>query len=130
MNTPIGTLLKLAALGGRLSIAGDKLRVLHPANSPNELKDSISQHKSTLLNLLRLKFIVVQADAVDAILFWTPEEETKTALILAGAIASNVYTRSELAAIAQSRITSQQLLLIHTTKRFFAGRVVPQKPAL
>jgi hypothetical protein len=52
MKTPVEILLAVNHEGGRLEPAGDKLRVLLPADSPPELRDAIRQHKGELLDLL------------------------------------------------------------------------------
>src|SRR5947209_3037988 len=41
MTTPIEILLAVGDIGGRLGIAGDKLRMLLPPDCPAELKDAI-----------------------------------------------------------------------------------------
>jgi hypothetical protein len=52
MKTPIEILLAVKKEGGRLEPAGDKLRVLLPADSAPELRDAIREHKGELLGLL------------------------------------------------------------------------------
>jgi hypothetical protein len=52
MKTPVEILLAVNHEGGRLEPAGDKLRVLLPADCAPELKDAIRQHKYELLDLL------------------------------------------------------------------------------
>jgi hypothetical protein len=52
MKTPVEILLAVNHEGGRLEPAGDKLRVLLPADCAPELRDAIRQHKGELLGLL------------------------------------------------------------------------------
>jgi len=71
MNTPIELLMAVAGIGGKLGIAGDRLRMLLPADCPLELKDAIRQQKAALLELLRLNFTVVRSSILSTMLFWT-----------------------------------------------------------
>ena len=52
MRTPVEIMRAVALVGGRLEPAGDKLRVLLPADCSPALKDVIRQHKGELLYLL------------------------------------------------------------------------------
>ena len=65
MKTPIETLLAVDVAGGKLGFAGDKLRMLLPADCLPELKDAIRQHKPGLVSLLRLNFLVVRSDTLE-----------------------------------------------------------------
>lgn len=69
MRTPIGVWLAVAAIGGRLGVAGDKLRMLLPPNCPPGLKDAIRLHKTGLLELLHMDFLVVEFEALRTIVF-------------------------------------------------------------
>ena len=51
--------MAVAYIGGCSSVAGAKLQMLLPADCPPEFKGAIRQHKSALLELLRLDFLVV-----------------------------------------------------------------------
>jgi hypothetical protein len=55
MKSPTELLLTVAGIGGRLGIAGDKLRMVLPSDSSPELKEAIRYHKQSLLNLMRLR---------------------------------------------------------------------------
>jgi len=52
MRTPVEIMRAVTQVGGRLEPAGDKLRVLLPANCAPELKSVIRQHKREILSLL------------------------------------------------------------------------------
>lgn len=123
MRTPISTWLAVAAIGGRLRIAEGGLRMLLPADCPPELKDAIRQHKAALLQLVRLDFLTVRSDALNATIFWTPDEATKEALVFFGASPGSVYTAAELQHLVHCRVTVHDLPLIHTAKRQFDGTV-------
>ncbi len=123
MKTPIEVLLAVAGSGGNLGIMGDKLRMLLPADCPPELKEVIRQHKPALLELLRLNFLIVRSETLNATLFWTPDEATKESLATAGADPGNIYTTSELEQLVHRRVTVEELPLIHAAKKRFSGKL-------
>ena len=124
MKTPIEVLLAVDGGGGKLGIMGDKLRMLLPADCPPELKEAIRQHKPGLLELLRLNFLVVRSDTLNATVFWTPDQATKESLAVAGADPGSIYTASELEQLVGRRVTVGELPLLHAAKRRFSGKVV------
>jgi hypothetical protein len=87
------------------------------------LKGAIRQHKSALLELLRLDFLVVQFDTLNATVFWTPNEATKESLAAAGADLGSIYTVSELEQLVHRRVTTNELPLIHAAKQRFSGNL-------
>ena len=123
MRTVLETYLAVASIGGRLGIAGDKLRMLLPADCPPELKDAIRQKKAALLALLRLDFLIVRSDTLSATVFWTPNEETKESLVVAGTAPGSIYTAAELDILVHRRLTVGELPLIHTAKQRFSGKL-------
>jgi len=64
MKTPVEILLAVNLEGGRLEPAGDKLRVLLPADCAPELRDAIRQHKGELLGLLDARAANLPPDCV------------------------------------------------------------------
>ncbi len=123
MSTPISVWQAVAAVGGQLGMAGDKLRMLLPADAPLQLKDAVRRHKAALLQLVRLDFLTVRSDALNTTIFWTPDEGTKEALVSFGASPGCVYTARELERLTGSRVTTAELPMIHQTKRTFDGTV-------
>ena len=125
MNTPVSTLLAVAATGGRLRPGeAGKLRMLLPASATDELKAAVRHHKSALLELLKLEFLIIESAALGgAILFWAPDDDTKISLVQFGADASAVYTAEELRLLANKRVTVPELAAIHASRRAFGGRV-------
>jgi hypothetical protein len=120
----VEVLVAVDTLRGELGIAGDKLRVLLPANGPHELKIAIRQHKPTLLNLLRLTFVTVRSCVLNATVFFVPDDATKESLVSAGASAGSIYTRSELAVLVRQRVTPSELRQIHMARQIFPnGRI-------
>jgi hypothetical protein len=125
MKTPVDVILAVAGVGGRLGVVGnDRLRMLLPADCPTELKGAIRQHKSTLLELLRLDFLVVRSDTLNATAFWTPDEATKESLAAVGADLGSIYTAAELEQLVRHRVTIDELPLIHAAKHGFKGKVM------
>ena len=123
MNTPVDVFLAVAGIGGRLGVADDRLRMLLPADCPPELKGAIRKHKSALLELLRLDFLVVRSATLNATVFWTPDEATKESLAAAGAHLGSIYTAAELEQLVDRRVTTRELPLIHAAKQRFRGKV-------
>jgi hypothetical protein len=125
MKTPAQVLVAVADIGGNLSIARDKLRMLLPADCPPELKDLIRQHKPALLDLMRLTFLVVRSGVLNCSVFFVPDDTTKNSLIAAGVELGSIYTRSELAVLVKRRVSVDELRLIHEAKQRFDGTVTP-----
>ena len=124
MNTPLETLLAVASVDGRLGVEGDRLRMLLPPNASLELKEAVRRHKPGLLELLRLNFVIVRSDAVNATLLWTPDDNTRDALIEAGGNPGIIYTAAELGSLMDKRVTAPELPAIHAAKLTFDGRLV------
>jgi hypothetical protein len=123
MKTPIEVFFAVGAVGGKLGIAGDKLRMLLPPDCSPQLEDAIRQHKAALLDLLRLEFLVVRSETLNATVFWAPDEATKRALAAAGADSGSIYSAAELEQLVNQRVTVGDLRLIHAAKKRFAGKL-------
>jgi hypothetical protein len=123
MKTPVDVLLSVTSIDGRLSAVGDKLRTLLPANCAPELKDAIRKYKPALLDLMRLTFLIVQSDLLNALVFFTSDDVTKESLVAAGAVPGSIYTRAELEILVRQRITPDELIRMHAAKRQFNGKV-------
>src|SRR5436305_12136142 len=119
MRTPIDVFLSVAAVGGRLTPTGDRLRVLLPVGCSPELADAIRQHKAGLLELMRLQFALIRSDALKTALFWVPDEETKAILVAAGGSPEAIYTVAELKTLTDRRITVGELQLLHGARKRF-----------
>lgn len=125
MKTPVEILLAVANIGGELGIRSDGLLMRLPRDCSPDLKAAIRQHKSGLLELLKLNFLVVRADTVNDVLLWAPDESTKARLVAAGGDPGRTYTPDELAALVNRRITIEDLPAIHEAKRVFNGKIRP-----
>jgi hypothetical protein len=84
-------------------------------------------HKPDLLSLLQLRFVMVDSKALEDCLFFCDSEDTRAALIEAGAEPWSVYTRAELSIlVAQNRakpFLQDELCKLHEIKRTFHGRI-------
>jgi hypothetical protein len=123
MKTPVEVLLTVVRIGGKLDSAGDRLRMLLPANCPPELKDDIRQHKAALLDLMQLRFLIVRSAVLNATVFFTSDDATKESMVAAGADSGSIYTRAELEVLVRGRITATELRLFHAAKQRFNAKV-------
>jgi hypothetical protein len=123
MKTPVELLITVANVDGRITAAGDKLRMLLPSECPPELKDDIRQHKPALLKLMGLTFLIVRSGVLSGTVFFVHDDATKQSLILSGAKPGSIYTKAELGTLVARRITPKELRLIHAGKQQFNGEV-------
>jgi hypothetical protein len=123
MKTPIEVWISVGALGGRLGISDEKLRVLLPEDSPPEFENMIRQHKAALLDLYRLKFHVIQSDILKATVFWAADEQTAKSLAAYGADRGSIYTPTEIELLINNRVTAGQLKTFHEAKKGFSGKL-------
>jgi len=77
--------------------------------------------------LLMLPFVIVYSKALGEIIFFCHDDDTKAALVEAGASEWSIYTKNELRTlIAQNRakpFTDDELRKAHEIKRTFRGRI-------
>jgi hypothetical protein len=77
--------------------------------------------------LLRLPFVMAHSETLGERIFFCEDEDTKAALIAAGAELGCIYTREELRALIEQHkrepITAAELLRIHGARRAFNGRL-------
>jgi hypothetical protein len=121
MRTPVEILLTVSKIGGRLSSAGDKLRMCLPADCPPGLKDVIRQQKFELLKLVSAAFLIVESRVLSEIVFFVADQETKQVLVASGVEAGNIYTKTELQMLVDRRVSQAELSLIHRAKQRFNG---------
>jgi hypothetical protein len=123
--------LKAAADRGlTLRINGEKLRVLPAERLCPDFANTLHSHKTRLLALLVLPFVMVYSKALEEMLFFCEDDDTKAALFSAGADEWSIYTKRELRQlIAQNRIapvSDVELRKLHEIKRTFDARITPQ----
>lgn len=126
MSTPVEVWRTVGAIGGKLEAVGDWLRLFLPPDCPLELKDSIRQQKTALMELLRLNFWTVHSEALNTTVFWTSDEPTKAALVAVGAAQNSIYTVAELQELVRKGVTLDELLAIHATRSKFDGTLLSE----
>ena len=130
-DTPISILQKAADYGLRLSFKPpDTLDVKASNPWPKSFADTLRDHKPQLLALFRLPFVMVYSHSLEETLFFCQDDDTKAALIEAGASEWSIYTKRELRQlIAQNRIapiSDVELRKLHEIKRTFDAKITPQ----
>ena len=127
-DTPIAILRKAADLGLALSFTPpDTLDVKASGPWPKYFADTLRTHKPQLLGLLRLPFVMVDSEMLGETIFFCADDDTRTALVKAGADEFSIYARDELRAlVGQNRvapISTAELRKVHEIKRTFPGRI-------
>jgi hypothetical protein len=127
-DTPIAILRKAADFGLRLTfIPPEALDVKASGPWPKDFADTLRTHKVQLLALLQLPFVMVDSEILGETIFFCADDDTRTALVEAGADEFSVYTKDELRVlVAQNRIaplTAAELRRVHEIKRTFCGRI-------
>ena len=114
-------------LGLTLSRVGDDLHVTPARLCSPRFADTLRAHKSALLGLLRLPFCMLYSEILGETIFFCADEDTKAALVEAGASEWSIYTRYELQMlVAQNRIaplTAAELRKVHEIKRTFNASI-------
>jgi hypothetical protein len=126
--TPITLLQRAAEHGLKLGSEGRHTLTVEPAERcPPSFADTLKDHKWLLLDLLRLPFAMVFSKALGETIFFCQHEDTKAALVEAGAEPWSVYTRDELRVlVAQNRVaplSHAELRKVHDIKRTFNARI-------
>jgi hypothetical protein len=132
--TTIEVYQKAAHLG--LSLCSEKKNVLtvRPAERcPPDFVETLRAHKWHLLSMLQWPFVMVESKALRGeLVFFYEDEDTKAALVEAGAPASDIYTREELRILCEQNrnkpFTQPDLVKLHEIKRSLGARIVPEKP--
>jgi len=124
----IGILQRAADLGIKLAFEAPNTLTYEPIeNCPKDFVAILKAHKSALLALLRLPFVMVFSEILEETIFFCEDEDTKAALVEAGAEPWSIYTRDELQIlVAQNRVaplTQAELRKVHTLKRTFGARI-------
>jgi len=126
--TPISILQRAADLGLKLSfVVPNKLDIKASGPWPRSFADTLRDHKPQLLALLRLPFVMVDSEILGETIFFCQDEDTKAALVQAGADEWSIYTKDELRVlVAQNRVaplSPDELRKVHEIKRTFNGRI-------
>jgi hypothetical protein len=128
MRSAISILIEGQEHGQRLEAHGEKLRVIPADRCTAEFAETLRVHKSALLALLKLPFVLVHSEPLGAWLFLCDDDQTRQALIKAGAQKEDViYTRAELRILlAHNRarpFVPAELLALHNAKQLFNAKI-------
>ena len=127
-ETPISIIQRAADLGLKLAFTPpDTLDVKASGPWPKEFADTLRNHKAQLIALLRLPFVMVDSEILGETIFFCADEDTRSALVEAGAEFFSIYTRDELRVLCEQNrvapLTAAELRRVHEIKRTFSGRI-------
>jgi hypothetical protein len=128
MTTTIEVFQKAAELGLKLGFEPPDTLTVEPARScPAEFAQVLKAHKPGVLALLRVPFVLVFSQILGETILFCEDDDTKGALVEAGADSWSIYTRAELQTLCvQNRVaplTAAELRKVHEIKRTFDGRI-------
>jgi hypothetical protein len=104
MTTPIAVLQKAAGLGLTLGIEnGETLTVRPGEHCPADFADLLARWKWHLLTMLTWPFVMVYSETLGETVFFAEDEDTRAALVEAGALPGSVYTRDELSILVEAK---------------------------
>jgi len=126
--TPIQVFQKAAELGLKLGVRpGNKLTVQPIERCPADFVETLREHKGHLVIMLQWPFVMAYSAALGETIFLSEDEDTKAALVEAGADSFSIYTKAELRLLCeQNRIAplgTSELRKLHEIKRTFQGRI-------
>jgi hypothetical protein len=126
--TTIEVFQKAVEFGLELGVEPPDTLTFQPArNCSLEFASILKAHKLALLPLLRLPFRMEYSRILNEMLFFARDEDTRAALVEAGAEPWSVYTRDELRIlVAQNRakpFIADELCKLHEIKQTFHGRI-------
>jgi hypothetical protein len=125
--TPIAVMKEAAERGLTLSINGTKLRVTPAERLTPDFAQTLKAHKWHLLSMLTWPFVMVYSQALGETIFFCEDEDTRGALIEAGASEWSIYTKHELRLlVAQNRakpFLPEELCKLYEIRKTFHGRI-------
>ena len=127
-KTPIEVFCRAAELGLKLGVRpGGKLTVQPIEACPPDFVETLRESKGWLLIMLQRPFCMVYSQTLQERTFFCEDEDTKAALMEAGADSFSIYTRDELRVLCEANriapISHAELRKVHEIKRTFHGRV-------
>ena len=129
--TPVGLLQQAADYDLKLGFEPpNTLTVEPPERCPKDFPPILKAHKTLLLALVKLPFVMVCSKALEETVFFCQDEQTKAALEEAGADSFSIYTKAELQVLCeQNRIaplSHAELRKLHDIKRTFNARITSE----
>jgi hypothetical protein len=127
-TTIIEVFQKAAELGLKLGFEPPDTLTVEPARLCSaEFAEVLKAHKAALLGLLKLPFVMVESQILQETIFFCEDDDTRGALVRAGASEWSVYTRDELQTLCEQNrvapLTAAELRKVHEIKRTFCGRI-------
>jgi hypothetical protein len=121
-------LQEASELGLKLGVESPDTLTLQPARLCSaEFAEVLKANKPALLALLKLPFVMVESQTLGETIFSAEDEDTKGALVEAGASEWSIYTKDELRVlVAQNRVapfSPAELRKVHEIKRTVSGRI-------
>ena len=130
-KTPISVLKEAAVRGLRVEAQPDGLHVNPGEHCSPAFEETLRSYKLQLLALLRLPFVMVYLKTLEETIFFCQDEDTKAALVEAGADPFAIYTKAELAIlVAHKRVapfSADELRKVHEIKRTLNARIIPHE---
>jgi hypothetical protein len=119
------------AIGRGIKLSFEPPSTLHvdPCGNPcpDDFADTLTQHKAGLIGLLQLPFVMADSKILDETIFFCQDEQTRDALIEAGAEGDAIYTRDELKILLEQNrakpFTAAELRKLHDIKQTFGARI-------
>jgi hypothetical protein len=127
-KTPIQVLQKACDLSLKLGFEPPDTLTVEPARLCSaEFAEVLKAHKPALLALLKLPFVMVFSEILGETILFCEDEDTKGALVEAGASEWSIYTRDELQTLCEQNrvapLSPAELRKVHEIKRTVSGRV-------
>jgi hypothetical protein len=127
MTTTIDVLQQAAERGLRVKAVGNDLHVNPGRSCSTDFAETLRDYKARLLAVLQLPFVMVYSDPLDETIFFCEDDDTRAALVDAGAEPWSIYTKDELRIlVAHNRakpFLPAELCKVCEIKRTFDGRI-------
>jgi len=126
--SPIKVFQEAAERGLKLGLKPPATLIVESAKRwPRDFAETLKHYKPRLLTLLQFPFVMAYSKTLGETIFFAEDEDTKAALIEAGADSWSIYTRAELEVlVAHNRakpFIPDELLRLHAGKRTFNARI-------
>jgi hypothetical protein len=126
--TPIQVLQKACNISLKLGFEPPDTLTVEPARLCSaEFTEVLKAHKPALLALLQLPFVMVFSQILQETILFCEDDNTRGALVQAGASEWSIYTRAELQTLCvQNRVaplTAAELRKVHEIKWAFGSRI-------
>lgn len=123
----IAVLQKAADRGLKLEAHGGELHVIPGDRVSPDFEPVLKAYKPALLTLLRLPFVMLYSKSLEETIFFCADEDTRNALVEAGAEEWSIYTKNELRILVTHNrvapLSADELRKVHEIKRTFHGRI-------